>query len=121
IRLCRISSPGSLQARKRIVDDVQRILTSGIIAGDDDVVATFPSGFSHQGTLRAVAISAATKDGDDLAFGPVATREVASKPCEILKSIVGVRVVDDHCERLPFIDLLKSSGNATHLGDPFCN
>ena len=57
--------------------------------------------------LRAVAVAAATEDGDDpLGIeGPQGVEEISQR-------VVGVGVVDDHCEGLARIDAFHAAGNA---------
>src|SRR5215469_10067313 len=59
-----VTDTRTLKAGKRIVHDGNRILTTWIVARQDDEVAALPSGLTHQGTLGAVAVTATTEHGN---------------------------------------------------------
>ena len=60
---------GAAQADQRVVDDIDRILTTRIVAGEYDVVAQFSGGLPHERALAAIAIAAAAEERDDAAAG----------------------------------------------------
>ena len=70
--------------------------------------------FTHQGTLRAVAITATTEDDDHTALCELATRAQS-----LLQGVRGVRVVDEREVRLPGDDRLEAAGDVRQSFDPF--
>ena len=98
---------------EHVLDDRERLLGARVVRGHDRDVRELGGDLSHERSLAAVAVAACAEDDDDAA-GP----EAAGGAQHRRERVRGVRVVDDHRERLPFVDRLEPSGNAVHARDP---
>src|SRR6185369_2755348 len=81
------------------LDDRQRIFASWIVRRDNRVIAFTSSNCTHQRPLRAIAFTSAA-EYDNHPAGSNFTRGFQN----FLKSIIGMRVVDDHAEGLAGVD-----------------
>ena len=61
-------APRLLQSNDSIVHDGQRIFGTRVVGSKNDEVAALSRSLAHQRTLGAIAIAAAAKQRDDLAF-----------------------------------------------------
>ena len=71
------------------------------------------SGLAHQGTLAAIAITAAAKDSDHASaagFG-----EFTREQSEISQRVIRVRVINCNGERLPAVHALNTPGYARQI------
>ena len=102
--------PGSISAR---IDG--GIFGAGIVAGGHNKIAAFARGLAHLGALGAVAIAAAAEKRDHARAG--SRGHLAGERGEVAQRVVGVRVVDDHRERLARIDGLEAAGNGPEGGN----
>ena len=74
-----------------LFDDGRGIFAARIVRRDHHDVAQARRHHAHQRTLRAVAIAATPKDGDE-----AASRERPRRLEQVAQGVVGVGVVDDH-------------------------
>ncbi len=124
IRLHRIFRAGVLrflQSHHRIVHDRQRILRARIVGSEHHKIAALARRLAHQRTFGSIAIPPAAEKRDDSAFESGAGHKLPSQRRQIAQRIVRVRVIDDHCERLPTIYPLKPPRNARQIEDSFRN
>src|SRR5271154_3762517 len=91
---------------KDVIHDLDRVFGSRIVAGQDDQIASLSGGLTHQGTLLAVAVTAAAKHGND-SLG----LQTASYGDSVSQRVLGVGVVHDHSERLSGIHALEPPWN----------
>ena len=83
------------------------ILGARVVGGEDRAIGELRGDPSHQRALAPVAVAAAAEDADQ-----APGRELARRPEDVLERARLVRVVDEHRERLPLVDLLEAPGNA---------
>src|SRR2546425_8087331 len=69
VRLDQILAGCFLQSHDDVADDFQRIFTARIVARKNRQVAQPAGDFSHHGSLGAVLLAAAPKEGNDSALG----------------------------------------------------
>ena len=51
-----------------LVENCERILVAGVIAGEDDQIGQFSGDLAHDGALAVVAVAAAAEEGDEAAL-----------------------------------------------------
>ena len=96
-----------------LLDDSRRVFRARVVGSDDYEVAQARGDGSHQRTLRAVPIAAASEDRDDSSG-----RQRARCLQQILQRIVGVRVVDHDPHLVSGIgDELEAAGNTGESRD----
>ena len=100
-----VTRAGSFEARDDLAEDRQRILRTRVVARHVDAVGAGLGRGAHQGPLRPVAIAAGPEHADH-----AAARGGARAAQHRLDAGRGVRVVDDHGERLVGIDGLEAAG-----------
>ena len=108
-----------MHADDRVVNDQQRIFAARIVRSQHDDVARASGRLSHQRTLGAVPVAAATEQRDDAARGI----EFLRGGQQVAQRIIGVRVIHNHQKRLAQIDALEAARHGGKLrnsrGDDF--
>src|SRR5512146_1489268 len=116
VRLENVRRAWTLQARESIIHDRERIFTPWIIRGEHGKITAIAGGFAHHGTLRAVAVAAEPKDGNNL---PASLgNEFAGQRGEVPQRVVGVSVIHHNREWLAFIDAFEPAGNTLEGANP---
>ena len=107
--LLRRSEPG-----KHVIDDVLRLLETGVVAGDDDLVAALHGLLSHDGALALVAVATGTYHGDDLAL---ATLHLVNGTQHIGYGIGSVGIVDNGGEALRGVYGIEASAHGAQRAE----
>ena len=94
-------------ARRDLVGDRLRILAARVVGRDDRAVGARRGDTAHQRALVAVPVAAGAEHD-----GQPARAELSRRAQHIVERVGGVRVVDDHAERLPCLDRLEAAGDA---------
>ena len=81
-----------VETRQHVVDDILRFLETGIIAGDNYLVAEFGSSLRHDRTLALITVATCATNGDDLSL---TIKYLIDGVLHILQGIRRMGVVDD--------------------------
>src|SRR5439155_4721679 len=112
IRLHMVRRAGALQTGECVVDNPQRIFTSGIVRSKHDEITTPSCRFTHEGTLGAVAVTAATKKCNHSIFSALRNK-FPGEGCEVSQSVICMRVSNYHRERLSAFHHLETTRNTS--------
>ena len=103
----------AVHPRLDLVEDRLGGLAPRVVGGHDHDVGQARRHRPHERALGAVAVAAASEDGDDPAGG-----ELPHRLQEVLEGVVGVGVVHDHREVLSRVHALQASRDASQGLEP---
>ena len=97
-----------IEALQHIVDDVLRLLETGIVRRDDHTVALLHRLLGHQRTLALIAVTTCTTDGDHLTL---AVEHLVDGIEHILQSVGRMGIIDDGGITLRRMDGLQTTAH----------
>src|SRR5581483_3119489 len=115
-RSAAVGNPPVLAAARSaldVIEDPLRILTSRVVAGQNQLVRQPRADLSHERPLRLVAITAAAEEQHQT----FPLRELTDGMQEFLERVRFVRVVDD--DRRTIADALEPSAHRREIANPF--
>ena len=104
--------PVGSKAGSHFGENLRRVFAAGVVGGEDGPVGGLLGGGGHERTLGAVAVAAASEDGDE-----TIRLEFSERPQHIAQGVLGVRIIHENLEAALGGDAFQATGNLRGIGD----